>query len=55
MTKFGNCKYCEGTGDDNGKGKGKSWGGGIAEKCWTKMPGELRVAQGNRGSSAGRP
>lgn len=33
MTKFGNCKYCEGKGDsDNGKGKGKSWGGGG--KSW---------------------
>ena len=49
MTKFGNCKYCEGKGDsDDGKGKGKSWGGGIQAPSgqmlekYGKMPGEFR-------------
>ena len=45
MTKFGNCKYCEGKGDsDNGKGKGKSWGGGGIQAPSGQM---LEKCQGN--------
>lgn len=65
MTKFGNCKYCEGKGDscegkgdsDNGKGKGKSWGGGIQapsgqmlEKCQGNLEDQC-LPWGNRGKA----
>ena len=59
MTKFGNCKYCEGKGDsDNGKGKGKSWGGGgiqapsgqMLEKCQGNLEDQC-LPWGNRGKA----
>ena len=53
VSKFGSCKYCEGMGEsDDGKGKGKSWNGGIRtlEKCRGNLD-DHRLPSGNRGKT----